>query len=236
MTIVWSRVSGQATGGASIDSQEVRARPKGATQDSSSVVIASMPAEAVEGTISGLMAKTTYFVSVRTHNVLGWSDFSEAILGTTPEASGSKQPSQPLAPRLASAESDAPNGAGEAACDVLKLELPPLRGGCDHDDHLTLEWRVGDSSDWQAVPRARFVVPSVSGEMTGGTLAPLRLSDRHVVLNGLDALVAYRFRVTAHNSAGSSMPSVPSSAVLTQGQGVGTAAGFGAPPKVLVTS
>ena len=42
-----------------------------------------------------------------------------------------------------------PPGAA-AACDALALRLPTLRGGCEQDDYLTLEWL--QPSGWAPVP------------------------------------------------------------------------------------
>lgn len=171
-TVAWARVAGQATGGAAIDQQQVHARPKGATHESGTVISVDVPARATEAVIEGLQGGTSYFFSVRVRNVLGWSEHSAAVSGGTPEATGSRQPSRPMAPRQLEKEEMESAGAaaasegrttergrlaaesytGATACDVMHFEMPALRAGCDHDDYLTLEWLVPPSG--RALQRA----------------------------------------------------------------------------------
>ena len=106
-SVAWAAPSGHGTGGAPILEQEVRARPKGSTAESADVVTASVGPAAAEAVVSGLQARTTYFFTVRARNVLGWSAPSDAISGSTPAASGSREPSQPLAPGYADRDSGA---------------------------------------------------------------------------------------------------------------------------------
>ena len=207
------------------------------------VVVASFPADATEGTISGLSAKTTYRISVRVHNVLGWSDASPAVAASTPEASGSKgKPSRPLSPRMYTASSeDTADSADDASasCDAMTLELPALRAGCDHDDYLTLEYQpptLGDDTngaaqhgtssvtdggsspgEWTAVPRSLFATGGGGGAAGEGDATMPRLTERRVRIIGLDPYAAYRFRTVAHNRAGDSAPSLPSGYLLTSG-------------------
>jgi hypothetical protein len=150
-----------------------------------------------EATISGLQASTSYNLAVRVRNVLGWSELSETVVGRTPAASDDQKPSQPMPPRLldpqnapAAAPSDAPavtpSAKGTApspsaldaaldariaelldACDVVGMWMPGLRGGCDQDDHFTLEWRVGGS--WQPVPPVAMLMEAPADRGGGGS-------------------------------------------------------------------
>ena len=111
-----------------------------------------MEGAATEGEVAGLQQLTSYAVSVRQRNAMGWSSPSAALTITTQAASMRKGPSRPMAPTaLSSSASDVPDpdaptdgagegaasaqggggGGGAAACDSLLLQLPALRGGCD---------------------------------------------------------------------------------------------------------
>lgn len=235
-SIQWTRVTGRGTGGAPIESQQIRARPKGGDFSSDETIVAEMPADASAGVVSGLRSHTQYFFSVRAKNVLGWSDNSDAVSGATPVAASSAgRPSQPLPPHyvyISTEDGGAPVlPAAAGSCDTLEVELPALRGGCDHDEYLTLEWRVGVSPLWTAVPRAHFRGESAMAPAAGETPMP-QLTTTRVVLGGLDSYTAYRLRTLAHNSVGGSAASPASAALFTQG----SATSFDPSPKALVTS
>ena len=75
-TVQWHHVGGRATGGAAIDSQELRAIPASLDEDygqdakvSSNAISAIILAGATEGTVSGLQAQTAYRFTFRVHNV-----------------------------------------------------------------------------------------------------------------------------------------------------------------------
>ena len=135
--------------------------------------------------VTGLLPATSYTLKVRARAKVGYGPPSVPITAMTGPATRS-----PDVPFSAPKPHD---GTRQHDCTSVELRMPPLRPGCGGDERLTVE--MSDGGAW---------LPAVEGA-----------KGKTAVVSSLDPYVAYRFRVSAANSAGSSPAGAASSPVVT---------------------
>ena len=156
--------------------------------------------------LTGLVPATRYNVRVRARSSVGYGPLSEALTVTT--ATATRSPATPSgAPKLLSSST--------RDCTAIELHLPELRSGCSGDESLNVELSDG-SGPW---------LPAAEG-----------VKARSATITSLDPYTAYRFRVTAKNSAGSSSPGPESVPLLSDNEHTKEHPKIGEPPIVTATS
>lgn len=161
--------------------------------------------EGIKGTsyeVTGLLPATAYLVKVRARAKVGYGPPSVAITATT--AAATRPPDVPFNPPKPH------DGLRQHDCQSIELRLPPLRPGCGGDERLTVE--MSDGGPW---------LPAVEG-----------VKGKTAVVGSLDPYIAYRFRVSASNSVGTSPAGGSSSAVITDADH----SKIGEPPTAVATS
>ncbi len=162
--------------------------------------------------VTGLAPATVYQFRVRAHNGAGFGMLSTPVTATT------AAPLRPPVDPTSSASVVAP-GVG-AACNAVRLAMPPLRPGCSGDEYLGLQWR---EARWASVGADDHDAgdeghPSGASSVSvgwkewqaedGSRRAP---SDGRLTITGLTADSAYQVRVLAYNSLGAAAKASPPS-------------------------
>ena len=136
--------------------------------------------------ITGLRAGISYVVQVASEMASGHRS-SWASSPAFRTALASDVPEPPLAPDVLGPSSSGKHAKG---CDVARLRLPPPRVGCHAPVEATLQYSLmeasGERPEWQD-----YEVP---------------VTTRDIEVTRLQPNCSYRFRLIAHNAAGSSHP------------------------------
>ena len=152
--------------------------------------------------VTGLLPATSYSVKVRARAKIGYGPLSAAITAVTEAAT--------RAPDVPFSAPKPHDGIQQHDCTSIELKLPALRSGCGGDEWLTIE--MSDGGAW---------LPAVEGA-----------KGKTAVVSSLDPYVAYRFRVSAANTAGVSPVGAEGNPAITDADH----SKIGEPPTVVPTS